>query len=94
MNTMARRIVKKVLPEYFDLIASGKKKFEIRVADFEVQEGDTLVLEEWDSMDHATRKPTGRSLEKTVTFVRKFDLNQFNQQEEIEKHGIVAMQFE
>ena len=91
---MANKIVKKILPEYFDLIASGKKKFEIRVADFEANEGDTLVLEEWDSLDHATRKPTGRTIEKTITYATEFDLNQFNQQEEIEKHGIRVMQFE
>jgi ASC-1-like (ASCH) protein len=61
---MSRRIVKKILPEYFDLILSGKKKYEFRVADFEVEEGDVLVLEEWDSLDHSTRKPTGRVIEK------------------------------
>ena len=26
----------------------GKKKFELRLGDFEVEEGDVLVLEEWD----------------------------------------------
>ena len=41
-------INKKVWREYFEKIISGKKKFELRLADFEVNEGDTLVLEEWD----------------------------------------------
>ena len=89
---MPRRITKKILPEYFELIASGKKQFEIRVADFEASEGDTLVLEEWDSLDPATRKPTGRTIEKTITYVADFDIGQFHQKEEIEKHGICVMQ--
>ncbi len=38
-------IHKKVWQEYFDKIISGKKKLELRLADFEVNEGDILVLE-------------------------------------------------
>ena len=41
-------IHKKVWPEFFEKIISGKKKFELRLADFEINEGDILVLEEWD----------------------------------------------
>ncbi len=41
-------VKKKIWPEFYDLIKSGKKKFELRVADFDVKEGNTLVLEEWD----------------------------------------------
>ena len=41
-------INKKVWREYFEKIISAKKKLELRLADFEVNEGDTLVLEEWD----------------------------------------------
>ncbi len=91
---MSRRIIKKILPEYFDLIASGKKKYEFRVADFEVEEGDILVLEEWDSLDHATRKPTGRVIEKRVAYPRKFKLNEFDQLEEIKEHGFYIIQLE
>lgn len=91
---MPRKIVKKILPEYFDLIASGEKKFEFRVADFEVTEGDILVLEEWDGVDSGSRKPTGRSIEKRVTFLKKFNLDEFDQKEEIEKHGFYILQIE
>jgi ASC-1-like (ASCH) protein len=91
---MSRRIVKKILPEYFELILSGKKKYEFRVADFDVDEGDVLVLEEWDSLDHATRKPTGRVIEKTVTFKRKFSPNEFKQSEELMKQGFYILQFD
>lgn len=88
------RIVKKILPEYFDLIASGKKKYEFRLADFEIQEGDTLVLEEWDSSEPAIRKPTGRSLEKTATYVRRFSFDEFKQLREMEEKGFYIIQIE
>ena len=88
------RVVKKILPEYFDLIASGKKKFEFRVADFDIAEGDTLVLEEWDSLDHATRKKTGRTMEKQVSYVRKFSPDTFKQKDDIEKYGFYIMSLE
>ena len=39
-------VYKKVWPEFFEKIISGKKKFELRLADFEINEGDTLVLDE------------------------------------------------
>ncbi len=42
-------IKKKIWPEFFESVESGKKKFEVRVADFEIKEGDTLVLEEWNT---------------------------------------------
>jgi ASC-1-like (ASCH) protein len=93
-NHMSRKIVKKILPEYFDLIASGVKKYEFRVADFEVEEGDILVLEEWDSLDPATRKPTGRVMEKRVTYPKKFKLDEFKQLEDMEKHGFYILQLE
>ena len=59
-------INKKVWPEYFEKIISGKKKFELRLADFEIHEGDTLVLEEWDNHKKAY---TGRKIEVVATYV-------------------------
>ena len=41
------KIEKKVWPEYFQQILYGKKTFEIRLNDFEINEGDTLLLKEW-----------------------------------------------
>jgi hypothetical protein len=52
------------------------------------------VLEEWDSLDHSTRKPTGRVIEKRVTYPRKFMLDEFKQIEDIEKHGFYILQLE
>jgi len=41
-------IKKKLWPQYFDAVVAGKKKYELRLNDFEINEGDTLALEEWD----------------------------------------------
>lgn len=84
-------IRKKLWPDYFDAINSGKKKFEFRVADFDVREGDTLLLEEWNP---GTKEYTGRSIEKKVSYVGKFDLNSFSQKELIEKHGFYILSLE
>lgn len=71
---MSNRVVKKVLPEYFQDILEGKKKYELRLYDFEIAVGDTLVLEEWTSADPANRRATGRVLEKTVSYLHRFKL--------------------
>ena len=89
-------IKKKIHPQYFDLVARGKKKFEFRIADFGVKEGDVLALEEWDP---ETKKHTGRSLIKKVGYVKKFTLEEleqeFGQQRElIEQHGFYIIQLE
>ncbi len=91
---MSRRIVKKILPEYFDLISLGKKKYEFRLADFEAEDGDVLVLEEWDSVDPATRKSTGRVIEKTITYARKFRIDELNQLQDMKEHGFYILQFD
>jgi len=84
-------IKKKIWPEYFPLIASGKKKLELRVNDFDVKEGDTLILEEWDPK---IKKYTGRKIEKKVSFVLKFKLDDFGQKKDIEEKGLVVIQME
>ena len=83
-------IKKKIWPEYFELVASGVKRYELRLADFDVKKGDTLVLEEWDPK---TKRYTGRAVEKNVTFVGTFDLNHYGQKKEIEKKGLYVIQF-
>lgn len=63
-------IIKKIDTQWFELILSGKKKYELRLADFDIQEGDILRLEEYNE----DKKPTERFIEKIVTYVRKPDL--------------------
>jgi len=82
------KMEKKVWPEYFQQILDGKKTFELRLYDFEISEGDTLVLREW-SPD--TKGYTGRVLEKKAGYVGKWkidELTQFWPKEEIEKRGL------
>ena len=79
-------IKKKIWPEYFNLVNSGKKKFELRVNDFDAKEGDDLILEEWDPK---TKEYTGRKIEKKISFVLKLKLNSFGQEEEIKEKGII-----
>ncbi len=83
-------IKKKIWPEYFKLVKSGKKKFELRLADFKVKVGDTLVLEEWNPK---TKKYTGRKIKKKIKYVLKFKLDDFGQRKQIEKRGLYAIQF-
>ncbi len=83
-----KKVEKKVWPEYFKEILSGKKTFELRVNDFEIDEGDTLVLKEWDPK---IKDYTGREIEKIVGFVGKWkikDLEEFWPREDIDEKGI------
>jgi ASC-1-like (ASCH) protein len=80
---------KKIWPKYFDLVKSGKKKFEVRVADFKIKESDVLILEEWNPK---TKKYTGRKLQKKVKYVLKFKLDDFKQSELIKKKGLYVIQ--
>ncbi|PIP31506.1 RNA-binding protein [bacterium (Candidatus Gribaldobacteria) CG23_combo_of_CG06-09_8_20_14_all_37_87_8] len=82
-------IKKKIWPEYFELVQAGKKRFELRVADFDVEEGDVLILEEWNPQ---TKEYTGRKIEKKIDYILKFDLDSFGQKEEIEKNGLFIIQ--
>ncbi len=83
-------IRKKCWPgHWFDDIASGKKSFDLRLDDFDVVEGDTLILEEWDP---ETEKYTGRVIEKKVTYVMKLKPdNTFWAKEDILEKGMQIM---
>ncbi len=85
-------IKKKVWPEYFGAILAGKKNFELRLNDFEVGEGDALLLEEWDPH---TKSYTGRTLEKKVSYVLKFKVDKlFWSKESIEQKGLQVISLE
>jgi ASC-1-like (ASCH) protein len=87
-------IKKKIWPEYFDLVLLGKKTYELRLNDFPINEGDTLVLEEWDPKAKAY---TGRKVEKKVGYVGKFkweDLQKFWPEEDIKKNGLQIVSIE
>lgn len=89
-----KTITKKIDTEWFEMVKSGKKKFELRLADFDITEGDILRLEEWVG-ECENRKPTGRFIEKTVTYVRKPDLKKWiDDQPELLEKGFCVLQFE
>ncbi|MEK7564842.1 MAG: DUF3850 domain-containing protein [Patescibacteria group bacterium] len=84
-------INKKVWPEYFQKIILGEKKFELRLADFEVNKGDTLVLEEW---NQDKKEYTGRKVEVTATYISKTKGLTFWPKEEIDNYGFQIIQFD
>ncbi|TAK96313.1 DUF3850 domain-containing protein [Patescibacteria group bacterium] len=77
------KIEKKIQQWSFDAILDGSKNFELRLADWECQPGDILVLLEIDEK----REYTGRVLEKEVGYVLRTKEVEFFTPEEIEKHG-------
>ena len=83
-------IKKKTWTKDFNLIESGKKKFDLRLSDFDIQEDDTLILEEWNP---EIKEYTGRTIEKKVDFVFQFNLDDFGQKQEIEEKGLQVIQF-
>lgn len=59
----------KILPEYFNKIAEGRKTFEVRRDDRPFAEGDTLRLQEFDGDIY-----TGRAVDVVVTYILR-DIN-------------------
>lgn len=83
---MAKTIDKKVWPEYFSKILDGSKTYELRLNDFECNEGDILLLKEWDPQ---TEQYTGREIKKEVTYVGRFKIDElFWSEDEIKEKGI------
>lgn len=84
---MTNAIEKKCWPESFQLIADGQKTYEYRLADWDCQPGDTLVLKEWNP---ETKQYTGREITRTVGYVGHVggnDQDPYFKPEDIQKHG-------
>jgi hypothetical protein len=89
---MPRIIEKKCWPKYFDLIVSGKKKYDFRLDDFVAEAGNTIVFKEWDP---EIKDYTGRTVKKIITQVGKLNLDDsFWPKEEIEALGLKIMSLE
>ncbi len=80
---MSKVIEKKILTKYFEKVQSGEKTFELRLADWDCEPGDALVLNEVDENGNLT----GRSITKRVGSVVKTKDLEFWRQQEIEKYG-------
>lgn len=59
-----RTIRKKIASEYFDAVEDGRKTFELRKDEDNIQVGDVLKLSEWDGKDY-----TGRYVYRVVSYV-------------------------
>jgi len=81
---------KKVWLQYFQKIIDGDKAFELRLADWECQEGDFLVLKEWNP---DTKDYTGREMVKKITSVFKTKDVKFWDKKEVEKYGYQIISF-
>ena len=85
-------IEKKVWPKYFQAILDGKKNYELRLADWECNVEDTLLLKEWNP---ETKGYTGREVSKKIKYVAKFKIDDlFWPKEDIEKHGLQIISLE
>lgn len=84
------KIEKKVQPPYFEAILKGDKNFEVRLNDFECNEGDILILREWDP---EKKDYTGRTLEKKITYIVRTKNLPFWSKEEVEKNGYQIIGF-
>jgi hypothetical protein len=83
-------IKKKIWPSFFDDVLNGKKKFELRLDDFECNPGDILILEEWNP---ETKEYTGRKMEKKVSYVLKTKELKFWKKEDVDKYGLQIIGF-
>ena len=54
----------KILPEYYDAVRFGDKRFEIRKNDRDYHTGDILRLKEWDGKQY-----TGEELDAVVRYI-------------------------
>ncbi|MFA5290905.1 MAG: DUF3850 domain-containing protein [Candidatus Paceibacterota bacterium] len=83
-----KKIEKKCWVGWFDQIVDGSKTYDLRLNDFEVEEGDVVLFREWDPK---TKDYTGREVEKKVGFVGKWkidDLTSWWSRAEIEDKGL------
>jgi len=56
----------KTWPDYFRMVESGHKSFEVRRYDRNFQPGEMLLLREWDPVDE---EYTGRQVERRISFI-------------------------
>ena len=83
------KIKKKVQANYFQDVLDGKKRFEIRLADFDCKDGDTIILQE---QKQDTDKLTGRELECELVYkLNTKEVEKFYSKKDIEKYGLLIL---
>lgn len=56
----------KTWPEFYRLVESGEKPFEVRKMDRPFKVGETLLLQEW---DNDKQEFTGNELKRVITYI-------------------------
>jgi len=86
-------IRKKCWPEWFDKFCAGERTFELRLADFDLKTGDTLIFEEYDPK---SGKYTGRKANFYCKKVEHSAQNplQFYNIDDVKKHGFWIIKLE
>lgn len=86
-------IKKKCWPEFFEKFVSGERTFELRLADFDLKDGDTLVMEEYDPV---AGKYTGREAKFQCKRVEHSAQNplQFYSVDDVKEKGFWIIQLE
>lgn len=86
-------IHKKCWPEWFDKFCSGERTFELRLADFNLRDGDILVFEEYDPK---RKMYTGRKTSFKCKRVEHSAQNplQFYSIEDVKKYGFWIIKLE
>ena len=82
---MVKEIKLKLDTHWFDKVKKGKKKFEVRLGDKNIEEGDILVLLEKDKK----KGLTGREIRKKVDSILNLRDIDYWPQEEVKEHGFV-----
>ena len=77
-------IQKKMWPESYEKVLLGEKTYDIRLADWHIEQGDVIVFQEWDPK---TKEYTGRELRKSVGYVGKTKDWEVWPKEDIEQYG-------
>ncbi len=86
----AKVVERKVRKEFFEMILLGKKKFENRLGDLDIKEGDTLLLKEVEE-----GKYTGREIPKKVLYVHHYNPKNYHWSlEDILDKGLITISFE
>ena len=82
---MSQEIHKKTISSLFVEVLNGNKTFDVRLADWQCNSGDILILDE---IDDETKIPTGRSVRKKVGYILNTKETSFFSKRDIEKYGL------
>lgn len=86
-----KTIEKKAWPETFELVMTGKKRFDVRLNDVDIEEGDSVLLREWNPN---TKEYTGREIEVVATYIFKTKGQPFWSDTDVDAYGFQVIQFD